>query len=659
MPENREQDRRCAVLCGMDPSLSGPLTVALHALDWPRVDAVSLGEALARPWNPAEAALADTRAGGVKVVADLLRVLPEGVQVAVLALREELPELMRLPGGARVVAAVRTGTEPGNTERLTRLLRLPAPDVSAEEARPDSPALDSAQRVELLQERLQRKDFEIRILIEACEKISSSLQVGEVVRFIQESARRMMNAESSSVILVDSSGLNLYIATSTGDKEERVKGLRFPVDKGIAGWVFGHGRPLVVNDVGRDMRFYPQIDQLSGFRTRAIAAAPMILRGRIIGVVEVLNQAEARGFPDDRIELFCTFANLAALALDNAISFDTLSQNYHLLLNEQMRHDGLEQSENEAMRRVYELCRQVAPLESTVLLQGDSGTGKELLADLIHRLSGRSDKPMIKVNIAALPENLVESELFGHEKGSFTGALARATGKFEQADRGTIFLDEIGELRPDVQVKLLRFLQEHTFERIGGKATLKVDVRIIAATNRELRKAVAEGQFRKDLFYRLNVVPVFVPLLRERREDIPPLVDFFIRKFNGELNRKVSGIDPEALACLSAYPWPGNIRELENIIERILVMKSSGVIRIEDIPAEISTPALQPAEPTAAAETAAAQMTGRGMWEVERELIERTLRENAFNQSRTARILGISLNQLRYRIGKFRIEVRK
>ncbi len=658
MPERGNQDRRCAVLCGIGSSLSGPLAKVLRALDWPRVEAVDLEEALRRPWDPAEAALADTRAGGVKVAADLLRVLPEGVQVAVLARREELPELMRLPGGARVVAAVRMGPEPDNAERLARLLRLPAPVASASEARTDSPSLDAAQQVQLLQERLLRKDAEIRTLIEACEKISSSLQVGEVVRFIQESARCLMNAESSSVILVDSSGGFLYIATSTGDKEEQVKGLRFPVDKGIAGWVFGHGRPLVVDNVVRDARFYPQIDQLSGFRTRAIAAAPMILRGRIIGVVEVLNQAEARSFPDDRIDLFCTFANLAALALDNAISFDTLSQNYHLLLNEQMRHDSLEQSENESMRRVYELCRQVAPLESTVLLQGDSGTGKELLADLIHRQSGRSDKPMIKVNIAALPENLVESELFGHEKGSFTGALARTIGKFEQADRGTIFLDEIGELRPDVQVKLLRFLQEHTFERIGGKVTLKVDVRIIAATNKELRQAVAEGQFRKDLFYRLNVVPVFVPLLRERREDIPLLVDFFIRKFNGELNRKVSGIDPEALACLSAYPWPGNIRELENIIERILVMKSSGLIRIEDIPSEIATPS-QPAETAAAAATATVQTAGRGMWEVERELIERSLRENAWNQSRTARQLGISLNQLRYRIGKFRIDIQK
>jgi len=657
------------VLCGIGDRLARPLAAVLRELGWEQVISLDPGQAMSRPWRLSEAALADTRDGGLETVERLLRSLPESVQIAVLAAREELSGLIRLPGGKRVAAAVRSGVEKSNAERLARLLRLPEPVSREEEARGSSPAgspsmppsgVDAPEpsaEIQALREQISRKDAEIRTVIEACEKISSSLQVEEVVRFIQESARRLMNAESSSVILLDPSGEYLQIATSTGDKGEQVKGLRFPADKGIAGWVLSHGRPLVVNNVAGDNRFYPAIDQLSGFRTRSIACAPMVLRGKIIGVVEVLNHSETSGFPADRVELFSTFANLAALALDNAISFGALNQDYHLLLDEHMRHETLDWSENEAMRRVYELCRHVAPLESTVLLQGDSGTGKELLADMIHRLSNRRDKPMIKVNIAALPESLVESELFGHEKGSFTGALARVLGKFEQADRGTIFLDEIGELRPDLQVKLLRFLQEHTFERIGGKMTLKVDVRIIAATNKDLRKAVAAGEFRKDLYYRLNVVPVSVPLLRDRREDIPPLVDFFIRKFNGELNRKVSGIDSEALELLSAYPWPGNIRELENIIERILVMKSSGTIRIEDIPSEIVNYSAQAEHP--ALEASAVPVQSRGMWEVEREMIERTLQETSFNQSRAARQLGITLNQLRYRIGKYRIDIRK
>ncbi|HLA39088.1 MAG TPA: sigma-54 dependent transcriptional regulator, partial [Candidatus Glassbacteria bacterium] len=309
------------------------------------------------------------------------------------------------------------------------------------------------------------------------------------------------------------------------------------------------------------------------------------------------------------------------------------------------------------MRRIYELCHKVAPLESTVLIRGDSGTGKELLADLIHSLSGRKDKPLVKVNVAALPENLVESELFGHEKGSFTGATFRKLGKFEVADRGTVFLDEIGELRPEVQVKLLRFLQEHSFERIGSSDTIRVDVRIITATNRNLERAIETGHFRTDLFYRLNVVPIEVPPLRERTEDIPLLVEFFIRKFNSELNRKVEGITSEALRLLVGRPWPGNIRELENILERIMVMREAGAITADDLPGEIG-PGKPPVKTLPAVEAAATSGLGK-MKDAERELIVGTLENNAYNQSRSARELGITLNQLRYRIRQYGIQIRK
>ena len=505
-----------------------------------------------------------------------------------------------------------------------------------------------------LKELLLAKEEEIRAVTEACGKITSSLNVEEVLLFIQESARKLMDAESSSVILLDSSGENLQIASSTGAKEKQVRGLRFPANKGIAGWVISRGEPLVVNDVAGDKRFYPQIDQISGFRTRSICCAPMIFREKIIGVVEVLNYRRSAGFPEQKLGLFTAFANLAAVALNNALSFDSLSASYRVL-HEQLRVDGIYQSRNSGMQKVYELCRKVAPLESTVLLTGESGTGKEVLADMLHRLSGRKDKPLIKVNIAALPGNLVESELFGHEKGAFTGAIARSTGKFELADRGTIFLDEIGELKPDIQVKLLRFLQEHTFERVGGREVIGVDVRIIAATNSDLEKAIAAGAFRTDLYYRLHVVPLHIPPLRERTEDIPLLVDFFIRKFNSELKRKVEGISEPALALLTGHAWPGNIRELENIIERIMVMREGGLIQPADIPGEIrkgfpgSGLSAAPFESTA----------GASMWEVEKELVEKTLQKNAFNQSRTARELGITLNQLRYRIKRHAIEIRK
>lgn len=512
----------------------------------------------------------------------------------------------------------------------------------------------SQREIERLKKLLTGKDAEIRALIDACRKITSSLNVEEVLLFIQQSARRLMNAKSSSVILLDSSGEYLQIASSTGAKEDEVKGLRFPADKGVAGWVVQHREPVIVDDVDSDPRFYSLIDQQSGFRTERIFCAPMIFREQMLGVIEVLNYELSGRPPQSVIELFNTFADLAAVALKNAISFDNLSHSYKLL-SEQARREGTHRSGNRAMRKVYEMCSKVAPLESTVFLRGESGTGKELLADLIHAQSGRSDKLMLKVNVAALPENLVESELFGHEKGAFTGAVGRKRGKFELADRGTIFLDEIGELRPDIQVKLLRFLQEHTFERLGGSETIKVDVRIIAATNRNMDQALSSGDFRTDLYYRLNVVPLQVPPLRERTEDIPLLVDFFIDKFNTELNRKVEGVAPDALERLLHHSWPGNIRELENIIERIMVMREQGIIQSEDIPAEIGAGPAGSVQQLKVTETA----TPTGLHDMEQRLILETLEANAYNQSRTARRLGITLNQLRYRIKRYRIEIKK
>ena len=505
-----------------------------------------------------------------------------------------------------------------------------------------------------LERMLAAKDAEIRTLINACRKITSSLNVEEVLLFIQQSARRLMNATSSSVILLDSSGEYLQIASSTGAKEDEVKGLRFPSDKGIAGWVIQNRQPIMVDDVESDGRFYARIDQQSGYRTERIFCAPMIFREQMLGVIEVLNYELGDRLPEGGMELFNTFADLAAVALKNALSFDDLSHSYKLL-SEQARSEGIHRSGNGEMQTVYKMCSKVAPLESTVFLRGESGTGKELLADLIHSQSSRRDKPMVKVNVAALPDNLVESELFGHEKGAFTGAVGRKKGKFELADRGTIFLDEIGELRPDTQVKLLRFLQEHTFERLGGSETIKVDVRIIAATNRNMDQAISDGDFRTDLFYRLNVVPLEVPPLRARTEDIPLLVSFFIDKFNTELKRKVDGIAPDALDRLLRHNWPGNIRELENIIERIMVMREQGIIQSVDIPAEIAADTVNPASQANAGE----QSSPTGLHDMEHRLIRETLEANAFNQSRTARKLGITLNQLRYRIKRYGIEIRK
>ncbi len=300
------------------------------------------------------------------------------------------------------------------------------------------------------------------------------------------------------------------------------------------------------------------------------------------------------------------------------------------------------------MRRIFEVVRQVAATKASVLITGDSGTGKELIADAIHNLSNRKDKAFIKVHCAALTETLLESELFGHEKGSFTGALSRKRGRFELAHLGTIFLDEIGEINPGVQVKILRVLQEKKFERVGGEETVEVDVRIISATNRDLKKEIAEGRFREDLFYRLNVVNIHMPPLRERRDDIPLLVAAFLKEFAEENGRKIDGIEPRARSALYSYPWPGNVRELRNCIESAVVMSKGPVITCDDLPPTIRS----------GAEDAnfIKISLGSSMADAEKEIIRGTLNHLRGNKSRTAEVLGIGRKTLHRKINEYRIE---
>ena len=300
-----------------------------------------------------------------------------------------------------------------------------------------------------------------------------------------------------------------------------------------------------------------------------------------------------------------------------------------------------------AMQRVMDVVRQVAPTKASVLITGESGVGKELIADALHRLSDRTDKPHVKVHCAALSEALLESELFGHEKGAFTGAVGRKRGRFELANAGTIFLDEIGEISQAVQIKILRVLQEKQFERVGGEDTLTVDVRIVSATNRDLRAEIDAGTFREDLFYRLNVVNIHVPPLRERKEDIPLLTASFIREFARENNKQVEGIDARARAALHAYDWPGNIRELRNSVESAVVMSKQNIITLEDLPPSISQGADEG--------DSVRIRIGSRLDEAERELIRSTLSANNGNKTRTAEILGIGRKTLHRKIAEYEL----
>jgi DNA-binding NtrC family response regulator len=303
-----------------------------------------------------------------------------------------------------------------------------------------------------------------------------------------------------------------------------------------------------------------------------------------------------------------------------------------------------------AMRRVFEAARELAGAEATVLLLGESGVGKEVLAEFIHRESPRQDGPLIKVNCSALPGTLLESELFGHVKGAFTGAVAERRGRFELADGGTLFLDEIGELSPAAQVKLLRVLQEHRFERLGAERSVQVDVRVMAATNQDLAARVRAGTFREDLYYRLNVVPLVIPPLRQRPEDVPVYAQYFLEHFSRRAGRPLPGFAPEALERLCRYPWPGNCRELENAVERALIFAKDGEIRSEHLPPEVASGA-PGALGAGGAASGPARVAGRldlprRLADLEREAVEAALLRADGNMARAARELGINRTSL-------------
>ena len=317
--------------------------------------------------------------------------------------------------------------------------------------------------------------------------------------------------------------------------------------------------------------------------------------------------------------------------------------------------------ESPRMTDILDVIRKVSPTTTTVLITGETGTCKELIARAIHRQSNRKEQPFIKINCAAIAENLMESELFGYEKGAFTGATSTKPGRFELAHRGTLFLDEVGEITREMQVKLLQAIQDQSFERVGGLKTISVDVRLIAATNQNLQQAVKEGKFREDLFYRLNVFPIHLPPLRERPEDILPLADYFIGKFNRKLGRKVEGIVPEVRECLLTYPWPGNIRELEHFVERLVLMAEGSLLTLDLVPPEMkdSPPESAGAGQAGLPEAAGHDVLKSHMEEMERQIIARCLEECGGNVTRAAERLGLSRKGLQLKMIRHHLRKRE
>ena len=489
------------------------------------------------------------------------------------------------------------------------------------------------------------RDGTLAALVEASAAINASLELSTTLQAVARCAADVLDAEASSVLLLDKGRGKLVFQAAVGDRSDALLGEEFDADLGIAGRVASTGQAMLVTDVAGNDTFFKGIDDKCSFQTRGLIAAPMRCRDQIVGVVEVLNKRGDADFNERDLELLRIFANLAAISASNAKVHEALKKE-NVGLREGARPEETIVGDSPALGEVLQLCERVAGTDATVLLLGETGTGKELTARRVHAQSRRQAKPFIAVNCAALPETLLESELFGYEAGAFTGATARKLGRFELADAGTLFLDEIGDISASTQIKLLRVLQEREFVRVGGTQTVACDVRIIAATNRDLKSAMAEGGFREDLYYRLNVFPILLPPLRERREDIPLLVEHFVGRYAAELGRPRLEVEPPAMTLLREYDWPGNIREMRNVVERAVLLCDSTTLAVAHLPREIaadSGPAAQDAAPST-------------LEDYEKAMIIRSLEEHDWNQTQAAKALSITRDNLRYRLRKYGIE---
>ena len=408
-------------------------------------------------------------------------------------------------------------------------------------------------------------------------------------------------------------------------------GANFPASRTIVSRVFTEGVAILSNDIPHEEDFQGA-ESLVVANTRSVLAVPLEAFGNRLGVL-YLDAASGADFDQGHLQLLTAFGNVAALGIENVRHFEWLEGENRRLSDELVDVEHSMVGESAAVAAVIQFIKRVAPRDSTVLIWGESGTGKELVARAIHRNSTRAQKTFMAINCAALTETLLESELFGHEKGAFTGAVVQKRGKLETADGGTVFLDEIGEMAPSLQAKLLRVLQEREFERVGGTKTIRVDIRVIAATNRDLKDMSRTGAFRQDLYYRLNVVSIRTPALRERKEDIPLLASYFAAKYAERLKRKVSGISPKAHRLMSSYDWPGNVRELENAIERAVVLGVTDIILPEDLPELMVDDPIE--------EGASGNLLDDVIRQAKRQAIERAIEQTGGNQTEAAKLLGV------------------
>jgi Nif-specific regulatory protein len=508
-----------------------------------------------------------------------------------------------------------------------------------------------------------QKEFDL--FYEISTSIHETLDLNEMLKRILLKIRSVFQIEGASLAIHDPDGKEFFFIRTVEDSHQpdaaRMRRMRFADHLGVAGWVLRRNQPVIIQDVSKDDRFFKGIDLQENFVTRNMICLPLRTPKGTIGVLYALNKLEG-AFTEKEAKLLEVLSGTIAVALENARLYGELKQHADSLEEENVRLKSQVQSRfgiqrivgsSTGMRRVFDLLEKVMDTKASVLLQGETGTGKELIAKAIHFNGPLKDKPFVAENCGALSETLLESELFGHVKGAFTGAVADKKGLFETAGGGTVFLDEISEMSPAMQVKLLRVLQEGQVRPVGSSSTIDVDFRLISSTNRDLEEEVRKANFREDLLYRINVFPIVLPPLRDRKEDIPSLAAHFLEKFARKLKRPVLSLSARVLNLLTQYDWPGNIRELENEIERAVILAGDSVeIREDSLSEKIMAPLHKP--------YSAQDLEGslqEVVENVEQQMIVRALQQTGGNRSQAARLLGLTRQGLLNKISRYSIRL--
>jgi Nif-specific regulatory protein len=505
-----------------------------------------------------------------------------------------------------------------------------------------------------------RKNEELSAILQVSQVLTSSFDLEHNLYAAMACLADRLEMQRGCVFLLDPLSKDLKIVAAYGLSRQEIQRGKYRIGEGIVGRVIETGQPMVIPNIGSEPKFLNKTDCRSRKSGISFFCMPIAIDGQCLGVISVDRiYADGQGESDDDLRVLSIVASFIAqyvLLWEHFRKTENECGHLRLQLKEKYSLPNII-GESAPFQHVLKLVRKVAATDTTVLLLGESGTGKELIAQTLHYQSKRVQQHFVAVNLAALPENLIEAELFGVEKGAFTGATTRRIGRFEMADQGTIFLDEIGELPLLMQVKLLRVLQERAFERIGSSDSVAVDVRVVTATNRNLMMAVADGTFREDLYWRLNVVPIVLPPLRERTDDIPLLLDFYVEKFNHIHGTSVR-LAPLVVKHLMRYAWPGNVRELANTMERLVIMADRQTITEIDLPANI-VHSCRASGGEAVPGGHCSEDLGDQVHRLEQRKIIEALKSANGVQQAASRILGITPRQLGYRLRKYRIDPRQ